>query len=118
MSVPHLSVQEAEDMIIVDVVSDSVDGGPRRVLEEAVREGLEGGLVHLVDLVDVLLANVAVEVNDEGLDGVGNEIGVVAQRVGLGLRLDFVMIVRGSHGCPERILENSGFRIETLTLKK
>ena len=106
MPVPHLSVEEAEDMIVVDVVSDGVDGWPWGVLEEAVREGLEGGFVHLVDFVDVLLANVAVEVDDEGLHGVGNEVGVVALRVDLGLRLYVVMVVRGSHGFRESVKEN------------
>lgn len=105
MAVPHLSVEEAENMVVVDVVSDGVDGGPRGLLEEAVREGLEGGLVHLVDFVDVLLTNVAVEVDHEGPDGVGNVVRVVAQRVDLGLRLDVLMVVGGSHGCLDSVTE-------------
>lgn len=32
---PHLTIKEAEDVVIVDVVSDGVDGGPRGFLEES-----------------------------------------------------------------------------------
>jgi len=74
---PHLAVEEAEDVVVVDVVSDGVHGGPGGVFEETLREGLEGALVHLVDLVHVLLADVAVEVDHEGFYRVGDEVRVV-----------------------------------------
>ena len=68
-------------MVVVDVVSDGVHRGPRRVLEESLGECLERGLVHLVDLVHVFLSDVAVQVNHEGFDGVGYEIRVVPEGI-------------------------------------
>lgn len=97
MPEPHLTVKQAEDVVVVDVVRDRLDGRPGSVLEEPVGQGLERGLVHLMDLVHVLLADVAVEVDDEGLDGVGHEIRVVPE-VRLRLRL----------GLPVRVVEVAG----------
>lgn len=91
---PHLAVEEAKDVVVIDVVRDGVHGGPRCVLEEALRQGLEGALVHLVDLVDVLLADVTVEVNHERFDRVRDKVGVVSQLLSW-LAL-FVVLVR--HG--------------------
>ena len=71
-------------MVVVDVVSDGVHRGPRRVLEESLGECLERGLVHLVDLVHVFLSDVTVQVNHEGFDGVGYEIRVVPEGIGGG----------------------------------
>ena len=77
VSEPHLAVEEAEDMVFVDVVRDGVDGGPRRLLEKTLGEALEGSLVHLVDLVDILLTNVAVDVDHERLHRIRYEVWVV-----------------------------------------
>lgn len=74
---PHLAVEEAEDVVVVDVGGDGVDGGPGALLEHPIAQLLEASLVHLVDLVHVLLADVAVEVDDEGLYGVRYEVWVV-----------------------------------------
>lgn len=76
---PHLPVQEAEHVVVVDVVRDGVHGGPRRVLEEAVGERVERGLIHLVDLVHVLLPDVAVQVDNEGFHRVRHEVRVVPE---------------------------------------
>lgn len=100
MAKPHLAVEEAEDVVVVDVVCDGVDGGPRCVFEETLGEGLEGGFVHLVDLVDIFFADVTVEVDHEGFNGVRDEVRVVT-KVLWGLLLlilvaFFVVLVR--HG--------------------
>lgn len=75
---PHLAVEEAEDVVVVDVGGDGVDGGPWALLEHPIAQLLEASLVHLVDLVHVLLADVAVEVDDERLHRVRHEVRVVA----------------------------------------
>jgi hypothetical protein len=77
MTKPQLSVEKAEDVVVVDIRRDGLDDGPGRVLEHPVAELLEASLVHLEDFVDVLLPDVAVEVDDEALDDVGDEGGVV-----------------------------------------
>lgn len=83
---PHLSVEEAEHVVVVHVGGHGVHRRPRRLAKHPVAELLERGLVHLVDLVDVLLANVTVEVDHERLHGVGHEVRVVGEiRLGLGL---------------------------------
>lgn len=41
MAKPHLTVKEAKYLVIVDEISDGIDGGPRSVFEETIREGLE-----------------------------------------------------------------------------
>lgn len=64
-------------MVIVDKGSDGLDGRPRSVAEHAIAETVEATLVHLVDLVDVLLADVAIKVGNEGFDGIGDEGGIV-----------------------------------------
>lgn len=66
-------------MVVINIRRDSINGRPRRILEKAVADALKGVLVHLVDLVDVLLPNVAVHMNDERLDGIGYIVGVVAE---------------------------------------
>lgn len=71
-------------MVVVDVVSDGVHRRPWRVLEESLRECLERGLVHLVDLVHVFLSDVTVQVDHEGFDGVGHEVRVVPEGIGGG----------------------------------
>lgn len=78
MAEPHLAVEQAEDVVIVDVGGDGVDGRPRRVLEEPIADALERRLVHLVDLVHVLLPNVAVHVHHERLHGVRDIVRIVA----------------------------------------
>lgn len=74
---PHLAVEQAEHVVVVDVMRDGVDGGPRSVLEHPVAQRLERRLIHLVDLVDILLSDVAVEMYHEGLHRVRHEVGVV-----------------------------------------
>lgn len=109
---PHLAVEEAEDVVIVDVGGDGLGRGPGALAEHAVREPVEAPLVHLVDLVHVLLADVAVEVDDEGLHGVGDEVGVVPdvggargggggggrRRRSVGRAARVVVVVGGRHG--------------------
>jgi hypothetical protein len=74
---PHLLVQQAEDVVVLDVGGDHVDVRPVALLEQPVAQLLEAALVHLVDLVHVLLADVAVQVDDEGLHDVGHVGGGV-----------------------------------------
>lgn len=80
---PHFLVEETEDVVVLDVGRNHVNMGPGALLEEAVGELLEAALVHLVDLVDVLLADVAVEVDDEGLDYI-RDVGGLVEGAGLG----------------------------------
>lgn len=80
VAVPELAVEEEEDVVAVAVGGDGLRGGPGRVAEEAVGEALEAALVHLVDLVHVLVPDVAVQVHHERLHGVRHVVGVV--RVG------------------------------------
>lgn len=106
---PHLAVEEAEDVVVVDVGGDGLGRGPGALAEHAVREPVEAPFVHLVDLVHVLLAYVAVEVDDEGLHGVGDEVGVVPDvggarggggggRRSVGRAARVVVVVGGRHG--------------------
>jgi hypothetical protein len=78
---PHLLVQQAEDVVVLDVGGDHVDVRPAALLEQPVAQLLEAALVHLVDLVHVLLANVAVQVDHEGLDDIGHVGGGVQARL-------------------------------------
>jgi hypothetical protein len=101
VAVPELAVEEEEDGIAVAVGCDGLRGGPGSVAEEAVGEALEAALVHLVDLVDVLVPDVAVQVHHEGLDGVRHVAGIVSvHRVRRRRRLQTVLPVVGGrrHG--------------------
>lgn len=89
---PHLAVEEAKNVVVIHVMRHGVHGGPRRVLEEPLRQGLERTLVHLVDLVHVLLADVTVQVNDERFHRVRDEVRVVPEL--LRLWALFVVLVR------------------------
>ena len=95
VSEPHLAVEEAKHVVVIDVVGHGVDGGPRCVLEEPLREGLERTLVHLVNLVHILLADVTVQVNHERFHRVWDKVRVVPQLLSL-LPL-FEVLVR--HAC-------------------
>lgn len=94
MSKPHLAVEEAEDVVVVDVLGDGLDGGPGGVLEHAVAEAVEGALVHLVDLVHVLLPDVTVQVHHERLHRLRHEQRVVRLHY---LHSLFVLVTHGRH---------------------
>jgi hypothetical protein len=87
-------------VVAVAVGRDGLGRGPRRVAEEALGEALEPSLVHLVDLLDVLVADVAVEVHDEGLDGVRDVVGAVGvhRTGGVRGRRAVLPVVEGRHG--------------------
>lgn len=74
---PHFLVKQAEDMIVFNVRSNHVDSGPIALLEKAVAEFLKTAFVHLVNLVHIFLANVAVQVHHEGFHDVGDVGGGV-----------------------------------------
>jgi hypothetical protein len=80
VAVPELAVEEEEYVVAVAVGRHGLRGGPEHIAEEAVGEALEAALVHLVDLVHVLVPDVAVQVHHEGLDGVRHVVGVVRVR--------------------------------------
>jgi hypothetical protein len=77
---PHLAVEQAEDVVVVDEVGHGVHGWPGRVLEEPLRQRLERRFVHLVDLVHILLPDVPVQVHHERLHRVRHEVRVVSER--------------------------------------
>lgn len=105
MPKPHLAIEQAENMIIIDVRRHRVNGGPRRVLKEPVADALERRLIHLVDLVHVLLTYVPVHVNCERFHRIGYVIRVVPHctRVSTVDRLFGVVQRRASHGGSEMI---------------
>ena len=82
MAKPHFLVEKAEDVVVLDVGSNHVDGGPVALLEQAVAEFLEAALVHLVDLVHVLFADVAIEIDNKGLDDIRDIGGGVEAGLG------------------------------------
>lgn len=114
VAVPELAVEEEEDVVAVAVGGDGLGRGPGRVAEEAVGEALEAALVHLVDLVHVLVPDVAVQVHHEGLDGVRHVVGVVrVRRVRRRRRRQAVLAVVGGgrHGWVGRRGEGLGFGV-------
>lgn len=74
---PKFSIQKTENMVIVDIRGNGFHDGPWGLLEHALAELLEAALVHLMDFIDVLLADMAVEVDNEALHDIGNKAGVV-----------------------------------------
>ncbi|GER32522.1 cyclic nucleotide-binding domain protein [Striga asiatica] len=83
MSEPHLAIQQTKDMVVINVRRHRLHGGPRAVLEKPFADALKRRLVHLMNLVHVLLSNVAVHVNYERFDGVRHVAGVVSSAGGV-----------------------------------
>ena len=77
VAVPELPVEEEEDVVAVAVRRHGLRRRPRRVAEVAVGEAGEPARVHLVRLVHVAVADVAVEVRHERLHRVRHVARVV-----------------------------------------
>ena len=102
MSIPHLEIKQTKNMIVIDVTCNSVPRGPWSILKHAITEGMEGSFIHLVDFVDIFFADMAVEMDNKGFDGIWNEIWIVS--VGFGGRwwcvsMVVIVVVTGRHCC-------------------